>query len=291
MFVITGAGGFLGANLIKCILENTDEKIIACARNENVYSACDERVTVLSGDLTDENYLTRVAEQINKNENVKIIWTAACHNIDYVAQNPDEAHYFNVTVPKKLLEKVKSFEKLMFTSSDTVYGEGGAYRFRENDELKPVSVYGRQKAEAEKVFIEKGGTALRLPLMFSRSLVVTKKHFCDIIYENMKNGVVTKLVTGAVRSTLDYGTVAGIIIELCGKKELPDVINIGGDNDLSKYRLGVLFAECNGLDKTLLMPVASLGEAAEGAKRADSTVLSNELLKKILGRDEIKIRL
>ncbi len=291
MFVITGAGGFLGGNLIKYILENTDEKIIACARTENVFSAENDRVFVLKGDLTDENYISLVAEKINENKNVKIIWTAACHNIDYVARNPDEAYFFNITVPEKLLEKVKSFEKLMFTSSDTVYGEGGAYPFKETDELKPLSVYGMQKAEAEKVFIAKGGTALRLPLMFSRSLVVTKKHFCDIIYENLKNGEVTKLVTGAVRSTLDYGTVAQLIVELCGKKDLPSVINIGGDNALSKYELGVLFAGCNGLDKTLLEPIDSLGKTADGAKRADSTVLSNSLVKKILEKDEIKIKL
>ncbi|MBR5232991.1 MAG: sugar nucleotide-binding protein [Clostridia bacterium] len=291
MFVITGAGGFLGSYLIKCILDNTDEKIIACARNKSVFSAENERVSVLCGDLTDKNYLSHVAEKINENENVKIIWTAACHNIDYVAKNPDEAYYFNVTIPSMLLEKVKTFEKLMFTSSDTVYGEGGAYAFREDDELKPISVYGSQKAEAEKVFVSKGGTALRLPLMFSRSLSVTKKHFCDIIYENLKNGEVTKLVTGAVRSTLDYSSVAEIIIGLCRKNELPSVINISGDDALSKFELGILFAECNGLDKSLLEPVASLGETAEGAKRADSTVLSNALLKKILEKDEIKIKL
>lgn len=291
MYLITGAGGFLGSYLIKTILRNTDEEIIACARNENVYSAENERVHVLKGDLTDENYISLVAQTINENESVKIIYTAACHNIDYVAENPETAHYFNVEVPEMLLAKVKSFEKLFFTSSDTVYGEGGAYQFKETDELKPLSIYGSQKAEAEKVFTEKGGTALRLPLMFSRSLVVTKKHFCDIIYDNLKNGVSTKLVTGAVRSTLDYGTVAEIIVELCTKNSLPSVINIGGDDALSKYELGVLFAKNNDSDEALLLPVESLGEVGEGAKRADSTVLSNLLLKKILEKDEIKIKL
>ena len=291
MYLIVGAGGFLGSYLIKTILEKTDEKILALSRTENVFSAGDSRVTVVKGDMTDEKYISAVAEK-TKNEKLKVIYTAACHNIDYVAAHPQEAFHMNVTVPALFLDKIGKTDSLLFTSSDTVYGEGGSYAFREEDETAPLSTYGRQKLEAEKVFIAHGGKALRLPLMFSESISPVKKHFCDTIRENLRNKIPTKLVTGAVRSTLDYGTVADIITELSVIQNIPDVLNIAGEDPLSKYELGVLYAGAVGADTSLIIPVRTFGAPpAEDARRADSTVMLNEKLKKLLGREEIKIKL
>lgn len=291
MYVIVGAGGFLGSYLIKTVLEKTDEKIFALSRTADVYAISDPRVTVMTGDLRDEGYLSAVADKL-KNDNLKVIYTAACHNIDYVAAHPDEAYHMNVTVPCKFLEKIGKAESLLFTSSDTVYGEGGTHAFSEEDALSPLSVYGRQKLEAERVFIARGGTALRLPLMFSKSISPSKKHFCDTVETNLKNGVAVNLVTGAVRSTLDYGTVADIIIELSKKDKLPSVLNIAGDDPLSKHELGLLFAKSIDADESLIVPVKTFGDVpAEGALRADSTIMSNSKLKNLLGKEEMKIKL
>ena len=291
MYVVVGAGGFLGSYLIKSILEKTDENITALARNKNVFSADNSRVDVLTGDLTDEKYISFVSEKI-KGCNLKVIYSAACHNIDYVAAHPEESYYMNVMVPSVFLKKIGKTESLLFTSSDTVYGEGASYAFREEDALSPISTYGKQKTEAEKVFIAHGGKALRLPLMFSESISPSKKHFCDTIRENLRSSIPTKLVTGAVRSTLDYGTVAEIITELSMIDNLPDILNIAGEDPLSKYELGVLYAESVGADTSLIVPVESFGTPpAEDARRADSTVMSNSKLKKLLGREEIKIKL
>ena len=64
MYVIVGAGGFLGSHLIKAVLEKTDEKILALARTGNVFSAESNRVTVMKGDLTDEAYISFVADRV-----------------------------------------------------------------------------------------------------------------------------------------------------------------------------------------------------------------------------------
>ena len=73
---------------------------------------------------------------------------------------------------------------------------------------------------------------------------------------------------------------------------LPDILNIAGEDPLSKYELGVLYAESVGADTSLIVPVESFGTPpAEDARRADSTVMSNSKLKKLLGREEIKIKL
>ncbi len=291
MFVVIGAGGFLASEFIYSVLEKTDEKILAVARSRNVACEENERVEVLTGDLRETAFLDEVAAKINASDNVKILWTAACHNIDFVAENPDAAHYINVDVPDYLLGRIKNINKLFFTSSDTVYGEGGEYLFKEDDALSPVSVYGRQKAEAENVFAKYGGVSLRLPLMFSFSKAPAKKHFCDTVTENLRNGRETSLVTGFLRSVLDYKTVADITLELFDKESLPAMLNVAGDECLSKYQLGLMLAAKLGCDASLIIPAEKWGEFREGAIRTDSTLLDNSLVKKILGREEIKISL
>lgn len=291
MFVVIGAGGFLGSEFIYSVLKKSDEKILAVARSRNVACEENERVEVLTGDLRETAFLDEVAAKINTSDNVKIFWTAACHNIDFVAENPDAAHYMNVEVPEYLLSRIKNINKLFFTSSDTVYGEGGEYLFKEDDALSPVSVYGMQKAEAEKVFAKYGGVSLRLPLMFSFSKAPSKKHFCDTVAENLRNGRETTLVTGFLRSVLDYKTVADVTAELFYKESLPSVINVAGDESLSKYKLGLLLAEKLGCDASFIISAEKWGEFREGAMRTDSTLLDNSLVKKILGREELKINL
>ncbi len=291
MYIIIGAGGFLGSELINSVLEKTDENILAVARNRNVVNSDSKRVEIFTGDLCDFSFLDELADRINKSSGAKILWTAACHNIDFVAENPVIARHMNIDVPEYLLKKVNNAEKIFFTSSDTVYGEGGNYFFKEDDKLCPISIYGEQKADAEKIFISFGGVALRLPLMFSFSKAPSKKHFCDKVAENLLTGKETTLTTGFLRSALDYKSVADIMIELSFMAELPDVLNISGDESLSKYQLGLLLSEKLGCDASTLVPAEKWGEFRQGALRADSTLLDNSLLKKILVREEIKINL
>lgn len=291
MYVVIGAGGFLGSHIIKSILENTDKKVLAAARSENFFGFGNERVIPCIGDVNDKNYLDKLIGEINNTENADIFYTVACHNIDFVAEVPEKAAKMNIEIPAYFTGKLKSFNNLFFTSSDTVYGEGGTHLFTENDQLVPISIYGRQKAEGEKIFNSVGGSALRLPLMFSESVAPAKKHFCDIVCDNLKNGREIQLSTGFLRSALDYKTVADIILKLCDLPEIPEKLNIAGDESLSKYDLGLMLAEKLSADKELIIPTKSWGEFKTGAERAECTLIDNSLLKKILNIDSIRISL
>lgn len=291
MYVVIGANGFLGSHIIKSVLENTDKEVLAAARSDKMFGSDNNRVYKCMGDVSDEKYLDRLISEINNIGNADIIYTVACHNIDFVAEFPEIAERMNIDIPGYFTKKIKSFNKLFFASSDTVYGEGGTYLFREEDELNPISIYGRQKTEGERIFNAAGGSALRLPLMFSESVSPSKKHFCDVVCENLKNGKEIQLSTGFLRSALDYKSVAGIILRLCDLPEVPEKLNIAGDESLSKYDLGLMLAEKLSADKELIIPTKNWGEFKTGAERADSTLLDNSLLKKILDIDSIKIKL
>ncbi len=291
MFVIVGAGGFLGSEMINSVLANSSDRILAVSRSEMVFARENSRIEVITGDMESECFISSLVSRINDSDNVKMLWTVACHNIDFVAENPEKARCLNVVIPQKVLERLKGIKKLFFTSSDTVYGEGGEHLFRENDELNPISIYGEQKAQAESVFTRYGGVSLRLPLMFSQSKAPAKKHFCDIVCDNLLSDRQTTMTTGFLRSALDYASVADIILKLSEKENLPDIINVSGDDALSKYQLGLMLAEKLGADKELIVPAENWGAFREGAARAQSTLLDNSLLKSILETEKIKMKL
>ena len=127
--------------------------------------------------------------------------------------------------------------------------------------------------------------------MFSESVSPAKKHFCDTVSESLENGRVIQLSKGFLRSALDYETVAELILKLCELPEIPAILNISGDESLSKYDLGLMLARKLSADKNLVEASEFWGEFRSGAERADCTLMDNSLLKKILGIGSIRIKL
>ena len=264
LYGIIGAGGFLGSWLIKKILENTDEEVIAAGRENKFFGKENKRVVPFSGDLRDSLYRKELTAVLSRKENLKIIYLAAVHNIDAVAEDPSAAYFFN----------------------------SGDHFFKENEQLNPVSLYGEQKIQGEKIIESVSGTSLRLPLMFSHSVSPYKKHFCDNIVQSLSKGETVKLFTDSVRSTLDYGTAAQIILKLSAiKDKLPAVINIAGDVPISKYDLGIMLAEKYNFPKSLIVPEISEGKFIKGAQRAKSTLMDNGLVKGLINEKNIQIKL
>ena len=290
MYLVVGAGGFLGSYVIKNILEKTYDPIIAVSKNGQVYAGDDLRVKAVKLDVCNADELSRLISTIPIS--AKVVWLAAQHNIDKVAQAPEDAAKINLFALSTACAQLTNISRFIFTSSDTVYGEGGEKRFKETDELNPISEYGRQKLEGEKIVLSHNMNVVRLPFMFGKSISPYKKHFCDLIISNLELGQSTKMFTDSIRSTLSFDTVAKIIVSLCEEDEdIPPVLNIGADEPYSKYDVGVALAHKLGADTALITPEESRNAWAKGAERAVSTVMDNTLLKKTLMLDKITLEL
>lgn len=292
LFAVIGADGFLGSYLIRSILDNTEDNVLAFCRGGDCCGTDTGRVIPCSGDLLDKAYRLELTYKINSIPNTHVLYTAAVSNIDFAAQDREKSERLNVGVLREITSSLTTCGCFLFTSSDAVYGEGGDYRFRETDRPNPLSVYAEQKLSGEAIASSIGGTSLRMPLMFSKSLSPRKKHFCDTVTENLRSGRETQLITGGIRSTLDYKTAASLMVSLCllGQK-LPGIINIAGDAPFSRYELGLFLAKSLGMPEMLIVPVSPMGQFREGAVRPNSTLMDNTLLKKILGRRKIEMKL
>ena len=289
MYCIVGANGYLGAYMRKAILELTDENIL-CADLNIPGNTNEDRIIWIKCDITNREEVDELIEILRKYENLKIIYLAAYHNPDLVEKNKELAWNINVTSMSYFINKTNFAKEIYYPSTDSVYGESeNFYHFKETDSLNPVNFYGHNKCAAEAVMVHLGRNVVRFPFLISPSLS-DKPHFYDRIVESLKNNEPFEMYEDSYRSSLSFKNAAKLMVRLIeiGNKER--IVNVCGDKDLSKYDVGLLIADREGLNKDLIVPI-TMDKTVDGftTKRATSTLMDNSLLKEILNLEYVDI--
>lgn len=294
MYTVIGANGYLGAYMIKNILEYTDETVLAVARH--IGESQNNRIHWISCDITkadevealNREYLSECCEN-------KIVYLAAYHHPDLVEKNPRIAWDTNVTALARFLNAVENVHCFYYPSSDSVYGESHAeYAFKETDILSPVNRYGRHKCIAETLVTGYGYNVVRFPFLIAPSLVPGRKHFYDVIVDTITQGKTMEMFSDSYRSTLNFDTAARLTIEMMEtySTEYPQILNVCGDDALSKYDVGCIIADEVGVPRQLIRPISIADNTGIfQAKRASSAVMDNTLLKQTLGLNAVKFTL
>lgn len=291
MYLIVGANGFLGSYLIKNILEKTNDKILAtdliCPKNIN------NRVEWFKCDITNLDDLNTLYTKTKK-EKLKVLFLAAYHHPDLVLKNPKIAWNVNIIALANFLGIFDNIERMYYPSTEVVYGEMADEPFKEDAKLNPVSRYGELKTVAERIVNVAGYNVVRFPVLIGPSLQEEKKHFYDVIVETVKSGKDMEMFSDQLRSMIDFDTAAKVVVDLVETPQAQKfpIVNVSGDEALSKYELGIRICRANGLDETKIKPI-SLDDDNEifTARRAKSTLLDNSLVKQILNLRELKIRI
>ena len=287
MILIVGCG-FLGSYLLKHILNKTDETVIATVRNPQK-TPCIDGAEFIKCDISQEDDLKALAERC-KGEDLKVFYFSACHNIDFLCENIEKGREINITALKNVFSYLPDIKEFYFASTDCVYGEGADkdYRFKESDPLIPVNEYGKQKADAEKIVIDKGFTVLRFPFMLGASLS-SVPHFYDKITASLKNNEEVEMIDGMYRSVLSYSQAAEFIYSLSLLEMKPQIINVCSDDSLSKYDMGCILAENQGASKNLIKKISEEeGKKFFKDKRVSCGAMDNTLLKSLLGKEKIR---
>lgn len=292
MYLVVGANGFLGSYMLKNILEKTNDFIVAVARNIEKVTE-NSRIKWISCDIANAVQVDELCKEMEKYVNIKIIFLAAYHNPDMVEKNPQLAWNINVTSLSYFINKLQNVKCLFYPSTDSVYGNSiDGYHFKEDDVLNPVNTYGRQKCAAESVVMWYGYNVVRYPFLIASSLSPVKEHFYDLIVKTLVSGKAIEMFTDSLRSSMSFDTGAALLIELMENytEDIPKILNVCGDDDLSKYDIGLMMAEKLGVDSKFVVPISTASsEGIFEAKRAQSTLMDNLKLKEVLGLNEIKL--
>ena len=159
--LVTGAAGFIGANLVKELLKTTDDKIIGIDNLNDYYDVslkefrlkeiealCGD-FTFIKGNIADRDLINRLFEEYRFNIVVNL---AAQAGVRYSITNPDVYIESNVLGFYNILEACRHYpvDHLVYASSSSVYGSNKKVPYSTEDKVdNPVSLYAATKKSNE----------------------------------------------------------------------------------------------------------------------------------------------
>ena len=276
--LVTGAAGYLGSIMVPRLLEEGHE-VVALDNfmyNQSALLDCcaNPKLTVIRGDARDKELMTRLMKSADA------IFPLAClTGAPLCAKDPVGARTILLEAVQMMLSLRSKQQLVIFPTTNSGYGIGEKGKAcDEKSALKPISLYGQLKVEAEKIILDSGNSiTLRLATVFGTSprmrldLLVN-----DFVYRAVYDGFIVLFEAHFKRNYLHVRDVSRVFIH-CLKnfdKLKNEPYNVGlSDCNISKKEL------CEEIKKQL--PKFYFVEAAVGEdpdKR--DYVISNEKIEK-----------
>ena len=168
--LITGGAGYIGSKLatklLKLDYKVTIIDVLKFSSKSLNHLFQYKNFTFIKGNVTDTKLMKKL---IRKNE--YIIPLAALVGAPLCEKNKKEATLINLTSIKNLMKQIKKKNKVIYLTTNSGYGIGEKNKYcDENSELRPISLYGRTKVEAEKIIMKgKNSIGFRLATVFGYS--------------------------------------------------------------------------------------------------------------------------
>ncbi len=168
--LVTGAAGYIGSVLVPTLLKRGYEVVAVdnfMYNQASLLDCCyDEKLTIIRGDARDKELISGCLQKVD------VIFPLACLvGAPLCDKDPVGAQSTNLDAIKMILELRRREQVVIFPNTNSGYGIGikGAYCTEETP-LRPVSLYGRLKVEAEKLILDAGNSiTLRLATVFGVS--------------------------------------------------------------------------------------------------------------------------
>jgi nucleoside-diphosphate-sugar epimerase len=168
--LVTGGAGYIGSVLVPTLLERGHKVTVLdnFARGTTELAACCRYTgfNPVRGDARDERLLDELLPKADA-----IIPLAALVGAPLCKEDPITARTLNQDAVVALAKLVSKGQMLVYPTTNSGYGVGEAGKFcTEETPLKPISLYGVTKVEAERAVLERGqGVSLRLATVFGMS--------------------------------------------------------------------------------------------------------------------------
>jgi nucleoside-diphosphate-sugar epimerase len=168
--LVTGGAGYIGSILVPALLaEGHSVTVLDNFRyNQSSLLDCcaDEKLRIVRGDAREETALGPLVREADV-----LIPLAALVGVPVSEADPVGARTINLDAVRLLLSLRSPRQRILFPCTNSGYGIGQKDRScTEETPLKPISLYGRTKVDAEKAVLDAGNTiSFRLATVFGAS--------------------------------------------------------------------------------------------------------------------------
>ena len=275
---ITGGAGYIGTVLTQELLRNGFKVTVLdnFRYNQNSLLDCcrDFNFTIIRGDVRNQETLTSAISGADY-----IIHLAALVGAPLCDYDSEAAITTNLDSTKLLLSVRRPHQKILFPCTNSGYGIGQRDKYcTEETPLRPISLYGRTKVEAEKLLLKSGNTiSFRLATVFGvSSRMRTDLLVNDFVYRAVIDKYVIVFEGNFKRNYIHIRDVARVFIHGISRfDDLKDqAYNVGlSDANLSKLEL------CDKIKEHLPSFVYLESSVGEDPDKRDY-IVSNEKIEK-----------
>jgi dTDP-4-dehydrorhamnose reductase len=243
--LVIGANGFLGG----CLMRSRDRRFESRGLDR---TACD-----VTSPASIHSAFEAARPEI-------AILTAALADIDRCEKAPDLARAINVGGPENVArECARGGVRLLFTSSGAVF-DGEVPEYRESDPPHPLSVYGKTKAEAERIILElvPNAAIVRLSLVLGHSPHGGTNALLDKLQSAFRAARPVYAPPDEYRNAIDAETLTSWILDLACARERTGIFHLGSSDAMSRYEIVRHLAEAMGYSNDLVIPQNALADRA-----------------------------
>ena len=239
---VTGGAGYLGSVLVPMLLQAGHKVTVLDSfmfgQNSLAHVCHDPNFALVRGAARDEAVLKPLVKDADL-----IIPLAALVGAPICDRDPIAAETTNRDAVATLLGLVSGQQRVLMPVSNSGYGIGEAGKFcTEETPMRPVSLYGRTKVEAEELVLgHAAGVSLRLATVFGMSprmrldLLVN-----DFVYRALNDRAIVLFESLFKRNYIHIRDVARAFLHVIGNFEAMqgEAYNVGlSDANLSKWEL------------------------------------------------------
>jgi dTDP-4-dehydrorhamnose reductase len=266
--LVTGAGGRLGGRLT--VLLSPRFRTIAGVR----HAAPPAGVPVQRFDLLDPR---SVGETLDATGARSVVHCAALADADACERDPEAARRANVAVCETLARACAARGVRLAALSTDLAFSGERPFWREEDEPRPLSAYGRTKLEGERAILDlcPGAAVVRVALVSGRAHGRAPSA-TEAIAWALRDGRPLRLFTDQHRTPVDPESIADGLTSLL-RRGTGGLFHLGGPERLSRYELGARVAAVLGLDPRPIEPVRQADLPQDGPRPAHVSLASTRL--------------
>jgi len=153
-FLVTGGAGYIGSHMVKFLLSKNHEVTVF----DNLSSGKlinKNKINFIKVDLVNHKKLDQL---MSKKKFDAVFHFAALSIVNESEKKPRKYYMNNVLGTKNLINSMIKYKinNLIFSSSASVYGVPKTKKILETHQMKPISEYGRNKKEIEKILSQIG---------------------------------------------------------------------------------------------------------------------------------------
>ena len=167
--LVTGAAGYIGSILVPRLLNEGHEVIALDNFMYNQTSLMDvcyhDKLRIVRGDVRDKNLMGKLFKDVDA-----ILPLACLTGAPLCAKDPDGAKAILYDAIIDMLKIISPSQRVIFPTTNSGYGVGEKGKHcTEETPLRPISLYGKLKVDAENAILDAGGITLRLATAFGVS--------------------------------------------------------------------------------------------------------------------------